>query len=493
MKRILLIHAYSGGEKTTDDNFPLGLLSIATHLTGNGFNAAVLDSYEFLDNYSGLLKEEPLFIGLSVMTPQIPMAMKITRLIKSTKPQVKVLWGGVHPTLFPEQTVKNELIDMIIVGEGEYPCLELSRCLSLKGDLSSVSGLYYKNGGKVLKTEDAMVSDINKEPFLNYDIPNANAFVINRHDFSNKGGPKGVRAIEMITGRGCPYQCTFCINNISLKKQFRFKSAGRVLDEIEFYQDKYGVECVRFQDEEFFVSKPRIFEFLDGIEKRKIKISWMADVRANHFVDHYITDSLAARIRASGCFYWTIGVESASERMLKKLKKYITIEQVLRARDISRRARINIGYGFMIGLPGETKKDVTDALRFAVQVKTKNTREIIFSVFRPYPGSELYNDALKLGIKEFETLQEWEGSNFYETLFMDVDAYPWIVDKDFIGFIKFTANNVFSNYRRSYDWLMWTKALKFIGMVRIKLNFWKFPIEYRIFNLARRLIKKYKA
>ncbi len=489
MKKILLIHAYSGGYKAVNQNYPLGLLSMATLLRENGFSVAIMDSYEFLENHAQILRDDFIYIGLSVMTPQIAMALKITRLIKKTAPGIKVVWGGVHPTLFPEQTINNELIDTIVIGEGEVPSLELARHLSDKSDISQVNGICYKSQGQILKTQGSQAFDINKEPFLNYDIPNASSYIYAYHDFSDRGGPRNVRSVEMITGRGCPYQCTFCINNTSLRKKFRFKSAARILDEIEFYQDKYKIECVRFQDEEFFVSKQRIFEFLDGIEKRNIKIIWIADVRANHFVDNYITDELAARIKASGCCYWTIGVESASKRILEKLKKYITVEQVIRARDVSKKAGINIGYGFMIGIPGETKKDIVDALRLADKLKNKNSREIIFSVFRPYPGSELYDEALKLGIKEFRTLEEWEDGNFYETLFRDVDDYPWVEDKKFIRLIKFTANNVFSNYKRAYQWLGWTRALKLIGTLRIKLNFWGFPAEYVLFNLMRRLVK----
>jgi radical SAM superfamily enzyme YgiQ (UPF0313 family) len=280
------------------------------------------------------------------------------------------------------------------------------------------------------------------------------------------------------------------VNNAILKKKFRFKDTNRILDEIEFLIDKYRIEGIRLQDEEFFVSKQRLFEFLGGIEKRNIKILWTADVRANHFVNHYITIELAKRIKSSGCFYWTLGVESASERILKKIKKNITLEQVLKASEISRKVGINIGFGFMIGVPDETKKEVTDTVSFAYKLKNSSTYGLIFSIFRPYPGSELYAEAVNLGIKEIKTLEEWENQDFYETKFQSLDSYPWIKDKNFIKLVKFTTNNVFANYKRAYDWLMWTYVLKLIGIARIKLNFWELPAEYMLFNFAKRIIKK---
>ena len=282
------------------------------------------------------------------------------------------------------------------------------------------------------------------------------------------------------------------MNNAVLKKKFRFKDADKILDEIESLVKKYKVECVRFQDEEFFVSKKRLFEFLDGLEKRHINILWIADVRANHFVDDYITIDLAKRIKALGCLYWTLGVESASERILRKIKKNITLAQVLKASEISKKSGINVGFGFMMGIPEEKKEDIIDTVRFALKLKNRSTYELIFSIFRPYPGSELYAEAVKLGMREILTLEEWGKQDFYETKFQTLDSYPWIKDKNFIKLIKFTTNNVFSNYNRAYSWLMWTHMLKLIGIIRIKLNFWRFPAEYILFNLAKKIINKEK-
>jgi radical SAM superfamily enzyme YgiQ (UPF0313 family) len=486
--KILLINAYSGGYRTLPPfSFSLGLLSIATLLKKYGYEVKIYNSYEFLENYKEILNEDLLYIGISVMTPQIPMALKITRLIKNLKPNINIVWGGVQPTLFPEQTINNRLIDVVVIGEGEYTCLELAKCLSNHSNILQVNGICYKFNGNIFKTEGRPISDINKEPFLNYDIIDVSKTIY--HDFSSWGGPKNVRTLGIITGRGCPYQCTFCINSAILERKYRFKNASNILNELEFLINKYEIECVRFQDEEFFISKKRVFEFLDGIEKRNIKIYWTADVRANHFIENYITTELADRLKSSGCFYWTIGVESASERVLKKIKKNITLKQVLRASDVSRKAGIKIGYGFMIGIPGETKKDITDSVKFAYKLKNKNTNELIFSIFRPYPGSKLYAEAVNLGLKEAKTLEEWEKHDFYETGFQDIDSYPWIEDKVFIKFIKFTTNNVFSNYKRMYEWLMWKDILKLIGIIRIKLNFWKMPAEYVLFNFVRKLIK----
>lgn len=484
---ILLINSFLGDFRSAHD-IPLGLLSIGTVLDEGGYRVKILNASEFLDGYKDILKKDWLFAGVSFMTPQAGTALKVLKAIKETKPDLRTVCGGIHPTLFPEQTISNELIDMVVIGEGEYTALDLADHLSGGLDISDVAGIVYKKNGKVIRNPDRQPSDINKEPFLNYGLLNISE-VINS-DLSNWGGPRRIRALSIITGRGCPYQCTFCVNNAVLKKKFRFKDAGRILDEIESLVKKYSVECIRFQDEEFFVSKKRLLEFLDGLEKRNIKIRWVADVRANHFIDGYITIELAKRIKRLGCLYWTLGVESASKRILEKIKKNITLEQVLRASKTSRKAGINIGFGFMIGIPGENRKDIVDTARFALRLKNSRTYELIFSIFRPYPGSELYSEAVKLGMKEILSLDEWAKQDFYETKFQALDAYPWIEDKDFIKLIKFTTNNVFANYKRAYSWLMWTYVLRLIGIARINLDLWGFPMEYALFNFAKKVIDR---
>lgn len=486
-KNILLINGFYGEYRSAHD-IPLGLLSIGTVLDESGYKVKIINASEFLDDCRKFLEQEWLFIGVSFMTPQVGVSLKVLGAIKKIRPDIKTVCGGIHPTLFPEQTIGNELIDIVVIGEGEYTALDLANCMSSASDLSKVQGIAYKSGGKMVRNADRPPSDINKEPFLNYGLLDISKIIDS--DLSNWGGPKHIKALSIITGRGCPYQCTFCVNNAVLKKKFRFKDAGRILDEIESLVKKYNVECIRFQDEEFFVSKKRLLEFLDGLEKRNIRIRWVADVRANHFVDNYITIDLAKRIRSLGCLYWTLGVESASGRILEKIKKNITLEQVLRASEVSKESGINVGFGFMIGIPGEKKEDIVDTARFALKLKNRSTYELIFSIFRPYPGSELYSEAVELGMKEISTLEEWGRQDFYETKFQALDSYPWIKDRDFIKLIKFTTNNVFANYRRAYSWLLWTHVLRMIGIMRIKLNYWGFPVEYTLFNFAKKAINR---
>lgn len=494
MNKVLLVHPYSGFFNEALLGPHLGLLSIGTVLKQKGYEVKIINVFPqdvAMRELGDEVKDEPIFIGITAMTPQVPFALEVTRFLKKHI-KCPIVWGGVHATLFPEQTVMNSMIDIAVLGEGEETCVELTDKICNQQNLNDVRGICFKEGDKLVKTASRPYCDMNAIPGLNYRLSKVDNFIW--QDFSAYNGPKRCRTLNLVSSRGCPNKCTFCINNIVYKNGFRAKRADIILDEMEDLIEKYNIEHVAFRDEEFFASKKRVTEFLAGLEKRKIKITWHAEVRANHFRQDYINLDMAKRIRDLGCFWLSMGVETSSERLLKKIRKGITIEQADVAYETCLKAGITLSSGFIIGLPTESKMETYNTIKYIYdrwRVAPK-MRPIIVSIFRPYPGSELFDECRNLGYEENNSLEDWSKENFYETNYQNISNYPWIKDSKYIKIINFTWRNVFSNYKRSFDWIYWSKILVGIGKLRIELNFWSFPMEMVIFEFVRNILVVYR-
>ncbi|MEK7160910.1 MAG: cobalamin-dependent protein, partial [Patescibacteria group bacterium] len=240
MSKVLLINPPFNIAKTSyDTSLAVGLLSIASLLDSRGVNVEIIDGAR-QSNYLERLKSQVPNCGLaafSVMTMQVSQALKISKMIKEMNPDCKIIWGGPHPTFFPEQTVKNDLIDIVCVGEGEETILEIAS----SKDLKTIDGIVYKEGSEIIVNKSRALHDPASMPLFNWDLVSKE--ILER-----------LALIPSLTSRGCPHRCTFCINAI-LKNSWRPRSAEQVLEDLKIIKSKpYFVgKPLRFWDENFFV------------------------------------------------------------------------------------------------------------------------------------------------------------------------------------------------------------------------------------------------
>lgn len=470
---------------------PLGILYIGTWLKKNGFLVKIIDTRVVEDYYSAveyiLANEELCFAGLSVMTSQIPGALKLSSFIKDKKPGVKVVWGGIHPTLFPEQTCQDPRIDITVLNEGAETSLELARCLETNGDLSAVQGIAYKDAhNRITKTPARALADIQNDSF-DFSLVEVNKYI--NLNASNVGGETLAtgsqrRSMPVLTALGCPYHCTFCINAI-LNKKYRFKKAERIVAEIEYLMKTYQANDFGLIDEDFFINKKRLIDFLDLLEQKKLKISWHTSLRADHFQDDYLNEQLMLRVKRSGGFHFGIGAESGSERVLQKLVKGIKKEQVLKAAQLSRKCEFNIGFSFMTGLPDETDADRKATVKFCAELFRENRDNYIIGpqVYRPYPGSPLYDEAMALGLKVPSSLEEW--GKVYNDIegYYELEKLPWIKNPERIRRDLFYLHYAFERGRpRQWIKRLVGPLLRSLALLRVRYGFMGWPVEYRLFR-----------
>ena len=251
------------------------MLHVAYPLVNAGYKVRVLDMR--LDDYHTFKLGNPLFVGIGTMSGfQIRFALEFAKKVRQELPSCPIVWGGVHPSLLPEQTVANPFVDVVVRGEAEPVMTELAKSFSEGKPLDNVSGLTYKLEGQIRNTPDSKPIDLDSIPIeLPYDLLQLNKYS------SHRAG-----RFHIQTSRGCPHRCGYCYNMLFNKCGWRGKSAGRLLDEIQFILEKYPhVKVIDPIDDNFFVNRKRIEDFCTGLIERKINVKWRADCRFDYLAN----------------------------------------------------------------------------------------------------------------------------------------------------------------------------------------------------------------
>lgn len=381
----------------------LGLCYIASVLNKNGFdteiyNADFLDSatysnqkelFDNFDVYINILNDpahpiwlevreairnaDPDYIGIQMYTGTFKSVQMVAALAKSLKPEVKIAVGGTHPTLDPFGTIKCEHYDYVIRGEGEYTFTEI-----LEGrEPAAIKGLTFKNSGGEAVSNEAreFMEDLDSLPFPA------------RDKILSGNGKTDVGAI--ITGRGCPFQCSYCASPELSNQKARYRSVENVLEELEYMTRHLNISLVRFQDDTFTLNKSRTAEICDGMLRKGIDVQWVCDTRVDR-----IDGDLLKLMKRAGCVRVKIGVESGSDEILKKVRKGVTVERIRRGVEVIKGAGIPLTIYLMIGFPGETDDDVRKTIRFADEIDADYNS---LSVVAPYYGTRIYKNLVKEG------------------------------------------------------------------------------------------------
>ena len=351
MKKILLINpAFNIVKSKYDTSLSVGLLCIASYLYKRGVPVKIIDCARQKD-WGKILDEElpdAVYAGLSVMTTQIPSALQISERVRKFNPRIKIIWGGAHVTFFTKETLESDLVDFAISHEGEETLWELIQTLeSPKPDFSKIKGLGYKDGGRTFNNSKRELLPMSEIPLPNWDLVPTE--ILER-----------LELVPTHTSRGCPHRCAFCINAIT-KNRWRMREPEKVLEDIEIIQEKpyFKSKNLRFWDENFFVDLKRVSAIVDGMIERNLVIPWETTIRADYFSRPEMTDEFIAKLRKSGCYLLSFGAESGSQKILKKINKDITTEQILNSARQCLKHSIIPQYSFMVGLPGEKEKTPT--------------------------------------------------------------------------------------------------------------------------------------
>lgn len=367
-------------------NPPLGLLYLAGYLERHTSHRvevcdAQVEELSYPELTERIRRSEPDLAGLTAMTFTLLDVVKTARLAKEVDPALPVVVGGVHAFLYPGETVKLPGIDYVLSGEGEESFAILLDRLEGKGDLSAVPGLTYLVGEKVVSSPSPpLCSHLDALPFP--------ARRLTPYGKYSSVMARRQPITTMFTSRGCPYRCSFCARP-HLGKRFRYRSAANVVDEMEECVG-LGIREFLIYDDTFTVNRDRAIAVAEEILRRNLGIGW--DIRAR--VD-CVDREMLQLLRRAGCERIHYGVEAGTEKILKVLNKGITLPQAKETISLTRKLGIETLAYFMIGSPTETREDILQTIRFALDLKPDFVHATILC---PFPGTEIYERGLKEGI-----------------------------------------------------------------------------------------------
>lgn len=351
-----------------------------------------------------LKREEVLCAAVSALTGNpITTGLEFSKMVKElTNWKTPVVWGGVHPTLLPLQTIANPHIDYVVFGEGEMAFAKLVKSIANNKTPAGIGNICWKNNGIPIIEHQNPYIDLNTLSFLDYDY-----FGIEKYITNLIHGP---RSFELITSRGCPFECAYCYNVAVNKRTYRYKSSEVVVAELEEIINKYQITDLHFREDEFFIRKKRVLEIMEGIVLKNLNFNWSADITIKLFNNYSKTEKeFLHLLKRSGCKKLIFGVESGDEFTLKKIKKHLKPSDVIRTSEILRDVGIKGFYHFMIGFPFEKRENIINTFNFMSDCLETNP-DITFygpSIYTPYPGAELYKQAIESGFKEPKSLQDW--------------------------------------------------------------------------------------
>ena len=395
----------------------LGIAYISACIKVNGFHCKIFDAYFHSWTEKELIywvKEyEPEVIGITAMTHEIVPAARIAFQLKKQL-NAHIIIGGCHVTALPERTLAEfPVFDYGIFGEGEKTILELLKILG-QGTVSSLSyikGLTFRKGGRVCINEPRSFltsAELDTLPYPDlYDY-----YVNNLHALRSKHS-----CYNMITSRGCPYNCVFCMQ--VLGRKIRRRSAQSVCEEIECVIATYEAHTIDFSDEIFLFDNQETRELLELMIERGIpkRIKWKGLVRAN-----FVNEKFINLAKKAGCFYLEMGVESGDNVVLKAIGKGITVEQVKRAVSIIKGAGISLGTYFILGHPNETIRTLRKTVDFAVEL---NTDTVAVGLMVPYPGTKVF-DIAQRGEGGYRLLsQDWSEYDKYCGRTLEIENLPY--------------------------------------------------------------------
>ncbi|MFC1722671.1 B12-binding domain-containing radical SAM protein [Nanoarchaeota archaeon] len=373
-------------------NPPLGLLYVASYLLKHSdHKVKVIDSMVEkldMDAIADRIKRlKPDVMGMTAMTFTIMDVLKIAAIAKKINKKTKVVLGGPHGHLYPEETLNLPNVDYLIMGEGERPFLELIDNLE---DPSKVDGIAFKRGEEIIiNPKLPLIQHLDEIPFPARHLTPYMKYssLLGKHDV----------VTTMITSRGCPYKCLFC-DRPHLGKQFRARSAENVVEEFEQCVDM-GIEEFLVYDDTFTVDRQRVVDICNLIQKKGLKISW--DIRARvNTVDKELLDLL----KKAGCERIHYGVEAGNPEILKILRKGITMDQARKVFKMTKKAGIQTLAYFMIGSPRETRETIQQTIDFAIELDPDFCH---FTITTPFPGTELYFMGMKEGLIKGDVWREF--------------------------------------------------------------------------------------
>jgi anaerobic magnesium-protoporphyrin IX monomethyl ester cyclase len=382
---------------------PLGLAYMAAVLEQNNFEVKILDCPVCQINHEKLKSElesfQPTIVGIASMTSTIESALKSARIAKEACPDAKVVMGGPHATFADKQILSDEkAVDIIVRGEGEETLLELAKQSPELQKIEEIKGITFRKDNQIIQSP-------NRPYIKNLDALPRPAY---KYLPMEKYRITGRKILPIMSSRGCPFQCSFCVASQMFGAPFRARSAKNVLDELEWLRDEYGAEGIQFQDDTLTFDRKRTIEICDGIIERKINLPWGCLTRTD-----MVTKDLLAKMSKAHCNEVSFGVDAGCQKIRDSFKKGVSTEQCENAIKWAKESGIFVTASTILGYPGETKETLQETLDFVRKVEPD---DVWLCIATPYPGTAL---RALVESKGWKMSNDWSLYNTMNNIFED--------------------------------------------------------------------------
>ncbi|MDH3974934.1 MAG: B12-binding domain-containing radical SAM protein [Deltaproteobacteria bacterium] len=386
---------------------PIGLCSLAAWVEKHGHQAYIHDCYAFPGRDDKIMAQiasnPPDFIGFTSTTSSFLDAIRIAKQIREMRPEIPIIFGGVHITSMREKLMRHyPVIDYGVVGEGEIPLASLME--SDFQDLSEIPGLLYRKADDIKFTgygKKNQLLKLDELPFPAYGklegFPEAYKLPIFNY-------PKSPNA-TIVSSRGCPYQCSYCDRTV-FQQSFRYNSARYMFDLVKHLNKEYGVRHINYYDDLFTLKRSRVVEFCELMINNKLGVTFNCAARSEH-----IDLDLLKLMKKAGCWMISLGIETGDPDLLALHRSNSDLQMIREKVALIRKAGIRTKGLFMVGLPGETEESIDKSINYALSLPLNDMN---VAKFTPFPGSPAYDTIHDYG--SFE--ENWEMMNCTNFIFI---------------------------------------------------------------------------
>lgn len=356
------------------------------------FDSQVLrigSSFEEVKNI--ILKFQPDIVGVNnLFTKQRNNAHEIYSIAKQVNRNIITIAGGAHPTAMPELVMEDKNVDFVILGEGEKSIEDLILYFENKKAIIDIDGIAFRDNNTVrVNPKSKFIQDINLLPF-----PSRNLLSLEKYfglDFSH-GRRRYKRFSPIITSRGCSAKCVFCSAHKVWGRNFRSRNPENIIEEMRQLKDVYQIDELLFEDDNLTLDVNRAEKLFDLMINEKFNFKWDTP---NGVAAFAMNERLISKMQEAGCYKINFAIESGSQRVLSNLiKKPLDLKKIKPLVRHAKKIGLDVGIFLIFGIPGETKREMWDSLRF---VRDIGVYDPFISVATPYPGSELYNLCIDKG------------------------------------------------------------------------------------------------
>ena len=401
-KTILLLRPLAGVLDSMNRVIPIPLLAICRKLDPSVFRIEIVDQRmpRWRERLDRALDERPIVVGITCLTGyQIYFGERLARYVRRRVPEAPIVWGGVHPSAAPEQTLNEDFVDFVVVGEGEDVFPAFVEKILRGENPGTLPGVGYKT--------DRGKTQVNPRPPLQEiaDLEDLPYHLLNMADYVERLENTPFYGVE--GARGCVHNCTFCYNPGYNHKQWRPRKAARVVTNMVRLHRTYGIRNFFISDDSFFASMDRALELASSLVSENLSIKWGCEANLSDLCK--LDESALRLLEKSGLDMLSMGVESGSKRVIRFVRKPVNLDDLIAFNKRIRRFNIHPKYTFLTGTPVEDKRELLESVALVRQILQDNDSALVqaFYLATPYPGTIYLEQCRRYGFIPPERLEQW--------------------------------------------------------------------------------------